>query len=133
MASAISSYRLETPRPKPPPIPIRTSNILSSSATSEQRDTSAPLLYDLPSATPTSPRSPRFGASPTSPSRRSQSRMSRSKGMTPPPHNRAPTPAQPQERDLENFAAVCKSWWVHLSFLCTVTRYQTSVQVFRSG
>ncbi|KAI0093024.1 hypothetical protein BDY19DRAFT_921611 [Irpex rosettiformis] len=109
MASAISSYRLETPRPKPPPIPIRSSNTLSSS--SQHRDTSAPLLYDLPSATPASPRSPCFSPPPTSPTGRSQSRMSRSKGMTPPPHNRTLTAAQPQERDLENFASVCKSWY----------------------
>jgi hypothetical protein len=112
MATTISSYRLETPKPKPPPIPIRTSNVPSGDYTSNFKDTSTPLLYDLPSATPTSPKSPRFGTSPTSPtSRRSQSRLSRSKGMTPPPHNRAPTPSQPQERDLESFAAVCRSWY----------------------
>ncbi|KAI0694321.1 hypothetical protein BC835DRAFT_1349826 [Cytidiella melzeri] len=111
MAANISSYRLETPKPKPPPIPIRTNHTQSSSTANEQRDTATPLLYDIPPTTPTSPRSNRFRTSSTSPTMRSQSRMSRSKGMTPPPHNRAPTPSQPQERDLETFAAVCKSWY----------------------
>lgn len=105
---ATVSYRLETPKPRPPPVPIRTTNISPPpSRASGNRDTARPLLYDLPAVTPTSPQ---FSTSPTSPTGRSQSRASRTRGMTPPPHNRAPTPSRPLEKDLETFAAVCRAW-----------------------
>ncbi len=113
MAAALSSYRLETPRPRPPPLPIRSSNASHSpsrlAGSIGSKDTAQPLLYDLPSAGMMSPtfNNSRMG-SPISPTARSQSRTRR---MTPPPSNRAPTPSRPLERDLESFAALCRAWY----------------------
>lgn len=106
MAAPAPSYRLETPRARPPPpVPIRTRNTSPAPHLNGSKDRKS-LLYDLPTATPTSPRF----SSPTTPTARSQSRASRSRGMTPPP-GRAPTPARPLERDLEKFADVCRAWY----------------------
>lgn len=106
MAAPVSSYRLETPRARPPPpVPIRTRNTSPAPHLNGSKDRKS-LLYDLPSATPTSPRL----NSPSSPTARSQSRASRIRGMTPPP-GRAPTPSRPLERDLEKFADVCRAWY----------------------
>ncbi|EKM54422.1 uncharacterized protein PHACADRAFT_258260 [Phanerochaete carnosa HHB-10118-sp] len=106
MAAPVSSYRLETPRARhPPPVPIRTRNTSPAPHLNESKDRKS-LLCDLPSANPTSPRY----SLPTSPTTRSQSRASRSRGMTPPP-GRAPTPSRPLERDLEKFADVCRAWY----------------------
>ena len=117
MASSVASYRLETPRPRPPPLPIRSRHTMSPSPSrlSASKEPDQPLLYDLPTATTmsTTYSASRVG-SPISPNARSQSRASRGRHMTPPPSNRAPTPSRPLERDLENFAELCRAWYVHL-------------------
>lgn len=128
MAATVSSYKLEAPRPRPPPLPIRTNTTSRPpSRIAGSKDTARPLLYDLPSATPTSPQYP---ASPVSPTGRSHSRASRSRGMTPPPHERAPTPSRPLDRDLEKFAEVCKAWYVS-DLSCSFDHHGQATHVIR--
>ncbi|KAI0745828.1 hypothetical protein C8Q76DRAFT_705191 [Earliella scabrosa] len=111
------SYRLETPRPRPPPLPIRTNNLpIRNSQILGQKDATETLLYDLPSSNPTSPTravSSSLPTSPTSPySPRSRSARMR---MTPPPsggkHSRSNTPSQPMRSELEEFAEHCRAWY----------------------
>ena len=63
------SYRLEAPRPRPPPLPLRTNNlpIRNSQILGQQKDATETLLYDLPSSKPTSPTRVTSPTSPTSP------------------------------------------------------------------
>ncbi|EMD37334.1 hypothetical protein CERSUDRAFT_114012 [Gelatoporia subvermispora B] len=106
---SVSSYRLETPRPRPPPLPIRTS-VLSRKQTSpfDSNDASDTLLRDLPSSTTGSPVRAYSPSGPTTPiSPRSRTRASR---MTPPP-SRSMTPSQPARSDLEQFAELCRAWY----------------------
>ncbi|KIM69046.1 hypothetical protein SCLCIDRAFT_812765 [Scleroderma citrinum Foug A] len=109
-----SAYRLETPRTRPPPPPLRSPRSTSVSITTQT------LLYDLPSATsamspPTSPRKSGF-TSPTSPtfaSGRSRGRRTGRPGPTPPPsaRNRSATPLGVSQNDLEKFAEHCRAWY----------------------
>lgn len=113
------SYRLETPRSRPPPLPIRTSNLpIRNSQILGQKDATETLLYDLPSSNPTSPTRATSSSLPTSPtspySPRSRSARMR---MTPPPyggskHSRSNTPSQPMRSELEEFAEHCRAWYV---------------------
>ena len=122
-----ASYRLEAPRPRPPPLPIRTLNLQNppkrspSPGLARKRDSAQTLLYDLPSAISQSP-TRAFGGmtSPTSPTGRRASRGGMR--MTPPPvGSRAPTPSRPARSDLEEFAQYCRAWYVlHASHVCKI-------------
>jgi len=112
-----ASYRLEAPRPRPPPLPIRTQNLHNapkrspSPGLARKRDSSQTLLYDLPTAISPSPTRAFNGmTSPTSPTGRRASRGGMR--MTPPPvGSRAPTPSRPARNDLEEFAQHCRAWY----------------------
>jgi len=121
-----SSYRLEAPRPRLPPVPIRTDNLAESPSPprvlapwilSGGQGSPPPLVYDIRSKTPSSPhrmRSPRGLSPPTSPTARSVSRTSRNAShMSPPPSSgsRAPTPSQVDRGELEEFAEHCRAWY----------------------
>lgn len=115
-----TSFRLEAPRPRPPPLPLRTSNLIGTRSPPPRiigtQDSPTTLLYDLP---PTAPSPTRANSSlgyvsPTSPTGRSRSRASRGgMRMTPPPSGgRAPTPSRVGNSDLEEFAVLCRAWCV---------------------
>ncbi|KAG7098741.1 hypothetical protein E1B28_000651 [Marasmius oreades] len=100
---SVESHRLNHPRPRHPPPPLRLepSSVRTSSSFTPQSPT---LLYDLPSATslspPNSPSPP-----PTSPGR------SRRNGHRTPPlggRNRSQT-----RSDLEKFSEYCRLWYFH--------------------
>ncbi|KAI1794085.1 hypothetical protein LXA43DRAFT_884033 [Ganoderma leucocontextum] len=101
------AYRLETPRPRPPPLPIRTNKLpIRDSQILGQKDAPNTLLYDLPSSTPTSPTRITSPTSPTSPySPRSPSTRRASKMMSP------KTPSRPMQSELEEFTEHCRSWY----------------------
>ncbi|KAL4080265.1 hypothetical protein V8B97DRAFT_2055275 [Scleroderma yunnanense] len=110
-----SAYRLETPRARPPPPPLRSPKPISVSTATQT------LLYDLPSATsvmspPNSPVAKSGFTSPTSPtftSGRSRGRRNGRPGPTPPPsaRNRSATPLGVSRSDLEKFAECCRAWY----------------------
>lgn len=119
-----SAYRLEAPRPRPPPLPIRTDNltenpspprVLAPWILSGGQGSPPPLVKS--SKSPSSPhrmRSPGGLGSPTSPSGRSVSRTSRNGSrMTPPPSSgsRAPSPSKVDKGELEEFAERCRAWY----------------------
>ncbi|KAI6135740.1 hypothetical protein EV401DRAFT_2203345 [Pisolithus croceorrhizus] len=111
-----SVYRLETPRARPPPPPLR--SLKASSAPSSSGNTQA-LLYDLPSSVTSPPNSPKAKSdftSPTSPTfsaGRSRGRRGGRPGPTPPPsaRNRSSTPLGVSRSDLEQFAEYCRAWY----------------------
>ncbi|EGN99694.1 hypothetical protein SERLA73DRAFT_167599 [Serpula lacrymans var. lacrymans S7.3] len=116
-----SVYRLETPRPRPPPPTLRFhSPSKSPSALSHPiRDTQT-LLYDLPASSvispPTSPPTKRGVVSPTSPSfpgGRARGRRNGRPGPTPPPsaRHRSVTPLGVSRSDLEKFTEHCRAWY----------------------
>ncbi|KAL7281721.1 hypothetical protein ACG7TL_005039 [Trametes sanguinea] len=114
------SYRLEAPRPRPPPLPIRTQDLpIRNSQLRGSKDATETLLYDLPPSTPTSPtrvRSPSSVTSPTSPTS-PRIRDMRGRKNTPPPPGRPPkqkrsvTPSRPMRSELEEFAEHCRAWY----------------------
>ncbi|TFY67913.1 hypothetical protein EVJ58_g1335 [Rhodofomes roseus] len=102
---------MEAPRPRPPPLPLRTHN-LKSPPPEGRRDSNNPLLYDASPTVPVSPSrtvSPTKLRSPTSPSFRARSRA----GGRTPPHSRprSITPSQPGRNELEEFAEHCRAWY----------------------
>ncbi|KIK27963.1 hypothetical protein PISMIDRAFT_27801 [Pisolithus microcarpus 441] len=111
-----SVYRLETPRARPPPPPLR--SLKASSAPGSSGNSQA-LLYDLPSSVASPPNSPKAKsdfASPTSPTfsaGRSRGRRGGRPGPTPPPsaRNRSSTPLGVSRSDLEQFAEYCHAWY----------------------
>ncbi|KAF9263308.1 hypothetical protein L218DRAFT_927804 [Marasmius fiardii PR-910] len=112
---SVSSYRLDKPRNRQPPPPLRfePSSVRTSSSFTPQ---SPALLYDLPSATSLSPpNSPssliRSNSPPTSPGR--SSRAGRNGRRTPPPggRNRSQTPSKVAQSDLEKFSEYCRLWY----------------------
>lgn len=111
-----SVYRLETPRARPPPPPLR--SLKASSAPSSSGNSQA-LLYDLPSSVTSPPNSPKAKSdftSPTSPTfsaGRSRGRRGGRPGPTPPPsaRNRSSTPLGVSRSDLEQFAEYCRAWY----------------------
>jgi hypothetical protein len=123
MSDLSSSYRLEAPRPRPVPPPLRlpAKEPPSRRASAHNLNESQTLLYDLPSpvgyASATSP-PPGDVSSPTSPSvLRSRSRTPKSGRPTPPPghRHRSATPAGAAPNDLEKFAEHCRAWCVIVS------------------
>ncbi|KAI6032850.1 hypothetical protein F5J12DRAFT_796834 [Pisolithus orientalis] len=111
-----SVYRLETPRARPPPPPLR---LLKASSVPSSNGNSQTLLYDLPSSVTSPPNSPKAKSdftSPTSPTfsaGRSRGRRSGRPGPTPPPsaRNRSSTPLGVSRSDLEQFAEYCRAWY----------------------
>ena len=102
-AMSAPAYRLEAPRPRPPPLPIRTKLPIRNSQILGQKDASDTLLYDLPSPTPVSPTRITSPTSPTSPySPRSSSARRASKMMSP------KNPSRPMQSELEEFAEHCR-------------------------
>lgn len=108
------SYRLETPRSRPPPLPIRTHNLRSSSPSSKNETTES--LFDNGSSayvvSTARAVSPSIITSPKSPTLNGRSRA-RSRGITPPPsgHARSATPSHPVQGELEAFAEHCRAWY----------------------
>ncbi|EJF65349.1 hypothetical protein DICSQDRAFT_99096 [Dichomitus squalens LYAD-421 SS1] len=107
---SIASYRLESPRPRPPPLPLRTGNLPArNSQILGHKDATETLLYDLPSSNPTSPTRLTSPTSPTTPySPRSGRRVSK---MTSPKNSRSNTPSRPMQSELEEFAELCRAWY----------------------
>jgi hypothetical protein len=99
------SYRLEAPRPRPPPI-------------STLSDDKSSLLYDLPSATSTTfatssvSSKSRFSAT-VSPS--SSGRPRGNKRIKSPPPSASDTLSRALQSDLEIFADYCRSWYASQS------------------
>ncbi|KZT26669.1 hypothetical protein NEOLEDRAFT_1161968 [Neolentinus lepideus HHB14362 ss-1] len=116
MSSA--SYRLQAPRSRPTPPPLRF-NTPSSKAIIAGIDNDEPLLYDLPSAISPPPTGATWTSnasnptSPTSPNYTGRPRGGRGRRMTPPPsHTRSTTPARGLARsDIEEFAEHCRRWY----------------------
>ncbi|CCM01141.1 uncharacterized protein FIBRA_03189 [Fibroporia radiculosa] len=112
------SYRLETPRPRPPPLPIRTSGLHSPLPLRQQESTHS-IYNDISSNPPLSSgptkSSPAF-RSPTSPSFSPRSGI-HGRGLTPPlsGHARSTTPLQPNHSDIEAFAENCRAWYFEQS------------------
>ncbi|KAJ7187979.1 hypothetical protein C8R46DRAFT_1053238 [Mycena filopes] len=120
------SYRLETPRARPPPLLVDKPSSYNSSASilGSSHHNSEPLLYNLPTAQsmspPTSPRS--RTASPRSPRSRLTSPTSPTFGRSRTPVNGRPTPS-PSGRnrsttplgvapsELDQFAEYCRAWY----------------------
>ncbi|KAJ6594106.1 hypothetical protein B0H19DRAFT_1093823 [Mycena capillaripes] len=98
-----SSYRLETPRARPPPLQVDRSSYNSSST------------FHLPPTSPqaTSPRSPRSRlASPTSPTfGRSRTPVSGRPAPSPSGRNRSTTPLGVAPSELDQFAEYCRAWY----------------------
>jgi hypothetical protein len=108
------SYRLESPRPRPPAI----------STHSEDKSS---LLYDLPTATSvTSPTASKSRLTSPSPSVRARG----SKRFKSPPPS-ATVPSRALQSDLETFAEQCRSWYVH--FVLPVNHPQLRPQVLQPG
>ncbi|KAI6045972.1 hypothetical protein EDC04DRAFT_2631286 [Pisolithus marmoratus] len=111
-----SAYRLETPRARPPPPPLRS---LKASSVPSSSGNSQTLLYDLPSSVTSPPNSPKAKSdftSPTSPTfsaGRSRGRRSGHPGPAPSPsaRNRSSTPLGVSRSDLEQFADYCRAWY----------------------
>ncbi|KAG5654390.1 hypothetical protein H0H81_003214 [Sphagnurus paluster] len=107
-----ASYRLQAPRPRPPPSPLHFDEPSFNSQTASQT-----LLYDLPSTSsmspPTSPQSKARLISPASPTFSTRSRQGRRVGPTPPPsaRNRSSTPSGVAPNELEAFAVHCRAWY----------------------
>ncbi|OBZ67010.1 hypothetical protein A0H81_12809 [Grifola frondosa] len=115
----MSSYRLETPRARPPPLPLRATHLSVKTSPLPGKETSETLLYSLPSPTRISPSrglSPNGIPSPSSPLS-PRSRTPRGRRMTPPPssstYSRSNTPSRPMRSDLEEFAERCRAWYYH--------------------
>ncbi|KAJ7091193.1 hypothetical protein C8R44DRAFT_414820 [Mycena epipterygia] len=119
-----SSYRLETPRARPPPLLVDKSSYNSSSSILGGQPNSEPLLYDLPAAhsmsppasprsRATSPRSPRSKlASPTSPTfGRSRTPINGRPTPSPSGRNRSATPLGVAPSELDQFAEYCRAWY----------------------
>ncbi|KAJ7772561.1 hypothetical protein DFH07DRAFT_802353 [Mycena maculata] len=120
-----SSYRLETPRARPPPLLVDKSSYNSSaSILGSQQNNSEPLLYNLPAAhsmsppasprsRATSPRSPRARlASPTSPTfGRSRTPINGRPAPSPTGRNRSATPLGVTPSELDQFAEYCRAWY----------------------
>ncbi|KAJ6500119.1 hypothetical protein C8R47DRAFT_1175450 [Mycena vitilis] len=118
-----SSYRLETPRARPPPLHVDRSSYHSSTGIlASSQHNSEPLLYNLPQAQSmspptspraTSPRSPRSRlASPTSPTfSRSRTPVSSRPAPSPSARNRSATPLGVAASDLDQFAEYCRAWY----------------------
>ncbi|KAK7692564.1 hypothetical protein QCA50_004194 [Cerrena zonata] len=117
----MSTYKLETPRPRPPPLPIRSTNFNPKSASSPRlsgtHNSPSTLLYDLPptfTPSPTRAKSSPGFVSPTSPTFRSRSRgPGRVTSPTPTVGNRNSIAAANNVRseDLEQFAEHCRAWY----------------------
>lgn len=117
-----SSYRLETPRARPPPLQVdRSSYMSSSSGLANSQHNSEPLLYNLPQAhsmspptspQATSPKSPRSRlASPTSPTfGRSRTPINGRPAPSPNARNRSATPSGVAASELDQFAEYCRAW-----------------------
>ncbi|KAJ6587111.1 hypothetical protein DFH09DRAFT_246142 [Mycena vulgaris] len=116
------SYRLETPRARPPPLQVDKSSYNSSILASQHN--SEPLLYNLPSAHSMSPpasprsrahspRSPRSRlTSPTSPTfGRSRTPINGRPTPSPSGRNRSATPLGVAASDLDQFAEYCRAWY----------------------
>ncbi|KXN91024.1 hypothetical protein AN958_03091 [Leucoagaricus sp. SymC.cos] len=107
---AVSSYRLQAPRPRQPPSPLNLdSTTFRPTSTVSSHRHSQTLLYDLPSATISPPLSPQSAGIPSSPTF-----TNRPRGRpTPPPsaRNRSQTPIGIAPSDLEKFAEQCRAWY----------------------
>ncbi|KAJ7178390.1 hypothetical protein C8R43DRAFT_973196 [Mycena crocata] len=120
-----SSYPLETPRTKPPPLLVDRSSYISSSSVLGSNYNSEPLLYNLPAAhsmsppqsprsrTPNSPRSARSRlTSPTSPTfGRSRTPINGRPTPSPSGRNRSATPLGVAPSELDQFAEYCRAWY----------------------
>ncbi|KAJ7079150.1 hypothetical protein B0H15DRAFT_804624 [Mycena belliarum] len=116
------SYRLETPRARPPPLLVDRSSY-NGSITGSSQNNSEPLLYNLPTAHSMSPpTSPRSRTSPRSPTSRLTSPTSPTFGRsrtpvngrpTPSPggRNRSTTPVGVAPSELDQFAEYCRAWY----------------------
>ncbi|KAF5380360.1 hypothetical protein D9615_004560 [Tricholomella constricta] len=111
------SYRLQAPRPRPPPSPLHFDEPSFTSSSVLNAQGSQTLLYDLPSTSsmspPNSPQSKGRLVSPTSPTFSGRSRPGRRTGPTPPPssRNRSATPSGVAPNELETFAVHCRAWY----------------------
>jgi hypothetical protein len=118
-----SSYRLETPRARPPPLLVDKSSYNSSSSILGAQHNSEPLLYNLPTAhsmsppasprsRANSPRSPRSRlTSPTSPTfGRSRTPINGRPAPSPSSRNRSATPSGVAASELDQFAEYCRAW-----------------------
>ena len=110
-----SSYRLQMPRPRQPPLPLNFDNSFRPPSVVSAHDPQT-LLYDLPvlpSTTSTSPpTSPRSARQIVSPSFSGQSQRLRSGRQTPPSRrNRSTTSLVVTPNKLEQFAEYCRSWY----------------------
>ena len=110
----MSTYNLQSTRPRPPPPPLRLhkSALKQSSATVDNQ-----LLYDLPTSLstppPDGPTSFQALISPTSPTSAGRSRArAGGRHRTPPPRNRSSTPQPLPDEELDQFASNCRSWCV---------------------
>jgi len=109
----MSSYRLESPRPRSQLPPIRTRSSYAPSSLGSPTT----LLYDLPQSS--SARSPppqstdTFLYSPPSktPPIESPTHSRQRPRQTPPPRTRSATPAQVARQELDQFATCCRSWY----------------------
>lgn len=110
----MSSYRLESPRPRSQLTPIR----VRSSYTPSTAGSHTTLLYDLPQSSST--RSPPPSKSTTDPVTYSPPLKSPTlppdsprhrPRQTPPPRARSVTPAPTYRQELDKFAAYCRSWY----------------------
>ncbi|KAJ7747285.1 hypothetical protein B0H16DRAFT_1555416 [Mycena metata] len=121
-----SSYRLETPRARPPPLQVGKSSSYNSSASilGSSQHHSEPLLYNLPTAQSMSPpASPRSrAASPRSPRSKLTSPTSPTFGRSRTPvngrqtpssngRNRSTTPLGVARSELDQFAEYCRAWY----------------------
>ncbi|KAJ7702997.1 hypothetical protein B0H17DRAFT_1175843 [Mycena rosella] len=119
-----SSYRLETPRARPPPLLVDKSSYNSSTSILGGQHNSEPLLYNLPAARSmsppasprsraTSPRSPRSRlTSPTSPTfGRSRTPVNGRPTPSPSRRNRSATPSGVASSELDQFAEYCRAWY----------------------
>ncbi|KAJ7496090.1 hypothetical protein B0H11DRAFT_883840 [Mycena galericulata] len=121
-----SSYRLEAPRSRPPPLLVDKSSYNSSASilAGSQQHNSEPLLYNLPTARSmsppaspqskaNSPRSPRSRlTSPTSPTfGRSRTPVNGRPTPSPSGRNRSATPLGVAPSELDQFAEYCRAWY----------------------
>lgn len=130
--AAAAAYRLEAPRSRIPPPPIRVQSPSYRSSTVFRKSVGEPeLLYDLPTSSISVSSPP--PTSPTSPT----SHVARRRAVSPPASRaRSSTPSQPLKSDLERFADQCRAWYVPVSmgFLPTISLpFSARYQVLQSG
>ena len=113
-----SSYRLQTPRQRQPPLPLDFDNAFQPSSVVSTHDPQT-LLYDLPvlpsvtSISPPIPRSDRRMDSSGSPTFSGRSQRFKNGRQTPSPNrpNRSTTSLEVTPDELEQFAEHCRSWY----------------------